>query len=57
MKSFYEVLNRQDGNSFPSRSIWRGKAPVRVEFFVWTAALVKFFTHDNLQKRTVVVIE
>jgi hypothetical protein len=36
VESFYEVLNRQDGPSFPWKSIWRVKAPARVAFFVWT---------------------
>jgi hypothetical protein len=57
VKSFYEVLIRQDGPSCPSKSIWRVKALSRVTFFVWTVALGKFFTHDNLRKRNVVVVE
>jgi hypothetical protein len=57
VKSFYEVLNKQDDPSFPWKSIWRVKAPARVAFFVWTAALGKILTHDNLRKRNVVVIE
>jgi hypothetical protein len=28
-----------------------------VLFFVWTAALGKIFTHDNLRRRNVVVVE
>jgi hypothetical protein len=51
------VLNRKYGPSFPWKSIWRVKAPARVTFFVWTAALGKILTHDNLRKRSVVVIE
>jgi len=56
VKSFYEVLNRKDGPSFPWKSIWRVKAPARVAFFVWTAAFGKILTHDNLRKRNVVVL-
>jgi hypothetical protein len=48
VKSYYEVLNRKDGPSFPWKSIWRVKAPAIVAFFVWTAALGKILTHDNL---------
>jgi hypothetical protein len=57
VKSFYEVLNKKDGPSFSWKSIWRVKAPAMVAFFVWTAVLGKILTHDNLQKRNVVVIE
>jgi len=33
------------------------KALAKVAFFVWTAAVGKILTHDNLRKRSVVVIE
>jgi hypothetical protein len=33
------------------------KAPKRVAFSVWTAALGKILTHDNLQRRGIVVVE
>ena len=33
------------------------KAPSRVAFFGWTAALGKILTHDNLRKRNIVVVE
>jgi hypothetical protein len=42
---------------FPWKNIWRVKAPTRVAFFVWSAALGKILTHDNLRKRNVIVIE
>jgi len=54
-KSFYEVLNRKDGPSFSWKSIWRVKLPAMVAFFVWTTALGKILTHDNLRKRNVVI--
>jgi hypothetical protein len=57
VKSYYEVLIRKNGPSFPWKSIWRVKAPTRVAFFVWSVALGKILTHDNLWKRNVVVIE
>jgi hypothetical protein len=41
----------------PWKSIWRVKAPTMVAFFVWSAALGKILTHDNLCKRNVIVIE
>jgi hypothetical protein len=48
VKSYYEVLIRKDSPSFPWKSIWRVNAPARVAFFVWTVALGKIMTHDNL---------
>jgi hypothetical protein len=57
VSSFYEVLIRRNGPYFPWKSIWRVKAPTRVAFFVWSAALGKSFTHDNLRKRNVIIIE
>jgi hypothetical protein len=60
VRSFYEELIRKDGPPFPSfpwKNIWRVKAPTRVAFFVWSAALGKILTHDNLRKRNVIVIE
>jgi hypothetical protein len=51
------VLNRKDDPLFPWKSIWRVKAPAMVAFFVWTIAFDKILTHDNLQKKSVVVIE
>jgi hypothetical protein len=55
VRSFYEELISKDGSSFPSfpwKNIWRVKA-----FFVWSAALGKILTHDNLHKSNVIVIE
>jgi len=57
VKSYYEVLNRKDDPSFPWKSIWCVKASAREAFFVWTAALGKISTHDNLRKMNFVVIE
>jgi len=57
VRSYYEALSRKDGPSFPWKNIWCAKAPTRVAFFVWSAALGKILTHDNLRKRNIVVIE
>jgi len=57
VKSYYEVLNRKDGPSFPQKSIWRVKASTRVAFFVWVVALGKILTHDNLRKMNFMVID
>jgi hypothetical protein len=35
----------------------QGMSPKRVAFFVWTAALGKILTHDNLRRCGIVVIE
>jgi hypothetical protein len=51
------VLIRKNGPSFLWKSIWPVKAPTMVAFFVWSAALGKILTYDNLRKRNVVVIE
>jgi hypothetical protein len=57
VRSYYEVLSRKEGHSFLWKNIWCAKAPTRVAFFVWSAALEKILTHDNLRKRNIVVIE
>jgi hypothetical protein len=36
--------------------VWRTKSPARAAFFVWSAALGKILTLDNLRKRQVVAI-
>jgi hypothetical protein len=50
------ALFRVEGRGFPWKSVWRTKSPPRVTFFVWSVALKKTFTLDNLRKRQVVVI-
>jgi hypothetical protein len=57
MKSFYKALASQEVSSFPWKSICLVKALSRVSFFVWTAALEKILTHDNLHRRNIVVVE
>ena len=37
--------------------IWKQKIPSRVVFFVWTAALGKCLTIDNLRKRKVCILD
>jgi hypothetical protein len=56
VRSFYRVLARNDARPFPWKSIWRTKAPVKVAFFAWSAALEKILTLDNLRQRHVIVI-
>jgi hypothetical protein len=47
VKSFYFILNSSVSFPFPWKSIWHTKAPPRVVFFVWSAALGKILTLDN----------
>jgi hypothetical protein len=56
VKSFYFILNSSISFHFPWKSIWRTKAPSRVAFFVWSAALGKILTLDNLRKKNMVLV-
>jgi hypothetical protein len=56
VKDFFRALSRAEGRGFPWKSVWRTKSPPRAAFFVWSAALGKILTLDNLRKRQVVVI-
>jgi hypothetical protein len=57
VKTFYKALACQEVVSFPWKGIWRVKTPKRVAFFVWTAALGKILTHNNLRRCHIVVVE
>jgi len=57
VKTFYKALVCHEAASFPWKGIWCVKAPKRVAFFVWTAALGKILTHANLRRRGIVVAE
>jgi hypothetical protein len=57
VKTFYKALVCHETVSFPWKGIWRVKALKRVSFFVWTVALGKILTHDNLRRRGIAVIE
>jgi hypothetical protein len=56
VKDFFRALSRVEGRDFPWKSLWRTKSPTRAAFFVWSVALRKILTLDNLRKRQVVVI-
>jgi hypothetical protein len=56
VKSFYTQLTFSGHGSFPWKSIWKAKVPPRVVFFVWTAALGKILTADNLRRRGMIVV-
>ena len=57
VSGFYQVFLNANVQSFPWRSIWKSKIPSRVAFIVWTAALGKFLTTDNFQKRHVWILD
>jgi hypothetical protein len=57
VKSFYQVLISPNGSPFSRKSIWRVKDPLQLVFFVWTVALGKILTLDNLRKRNAAVVE
>jgi hypothetical protein len=57
VKTLYKALASQEVVFFPWKSIWRVKSPKRVFFFVWTTALGKILTHDNLRRHHIVVVE
>uniref|UniRef100_A0A2N9IGC7 Reverse transcriptase zinc-binding domain-containing protein n=1 Tax=Fagus sylvatica TaxID=28930 RepID=A0A2N9IGC7_FAGSY len=40
VNSFYKLLQSGTDQSFPWRVVWKLKAPSKVSFFIWTAALV-----------------
>jgi hypothetical protein len=56
VKTFCRALACQEAVSFPWKGILRVKAPKWVAFFVWTAALEKILTHDNLRRHHIVVL-
>jgi hypothetical protein len=57
VRSFYKALACKGVVHFPWKSIWRTKAPLKVAFFAWAAALGKILTLDNLRKKRVIVID
>jgi hypothetical protein len=56
VSSFYNEIIAKDTCPFSWKSIWHIKAPPRVAFFVWLAALGKILTQDNLRKKNMVMI-
>ncbi len=57
VNSFYKLLQSGTDQSFPWRVVWKSKAPSKVSFFIWTAALGKVLTTDNLCKRLLFVLD
>ena len=57
VRSFYSALIQPSSSYFPWRSVWKAKVHSRVAFFLWTAALGKILTTDNLRKRRVTILD
>ena len=53
VSDYYRILVGNTFCGFPWKSIWKQKIPSKVAFFVWTAALGKCLTIDNLRKMKV----
>uniref|UniRef100_A0A2N9IN93 Reverse transcriptase zinc-binding domain-containing protein n=1 Tax=Fagus sylvatica TaxID=28930 RepID=A0A2N9IN93_FAGSY len=54
---YYRALLPSADRYVPWKSIWKTKAPPRVAFFVWAAALVHILATDNLRRRHVIVLD
>ena len=57
VSAYYHLLVGRSEQIFPWKSIWKQKIPSRVAFFVWTAALGKCLTIDNLRKRKICILD
>jgi hypothetical protein len=57
VRPFYQTLSTLSSSSFPCKTICKVKVPSRVNFFVWTTALGKLPTLDNLRKKKVIVAD
>jgi hypothetical protein len=58
VRSFFCMLSftRTYASSFPWRSIWKVKVPLRISFFVWIATLGKILTLDNLREISIILV-
>ena len=54
---YYTLVHPHPQGNFPWKRVWKAKAPSRVAFFVWTAALGKILTIDNLRKRQLIIMD
>ena len=52
VKSFcFTQFEALDGCDFPTKSIWKSKAPTKVCFFAWAATVGKILTDDMFKRR------
>ncbi len=56
VRSFYNALSPKDGVRFPWKCIWQPQVPPRVTFFIWTVALGKILTADNLRRQNIILV-
>jgi hypothetical protein len=57
VKTFYKVFISNFNSSFPWKSIWRAKSPLRLAFFTWTTSFEKILTLGNLHMCHILVID
>jgi hypothetical protein len=57
VRSYYLVLSSKEGVPFPWKCIWKPKVPPRVAFFIWTVALERILTADNLRRRNIILVD
>uniref|UniRef100_A0A2N9EVX7 Reverse transcriptase zinc-binding domain-containing protein n=1 Tax=Fagus sylvatica TaxID=28930 RepID=A0A2N9EVX7_FAGSY len=57
VKSFYNAMLPKTAALGPWKNIWKPKVPTRVAFFVWTTALDRILTTDNLRRRRVIIMD
>ena len=57
VRDYCNLLVGSNDYFFPWKSIWKQKIPYRVAFFVWTVALGKCLTIDNLRRRKVWILD
>ena len=56
VSAYYHLLVGHSKQFFAWKSIWKQKILSRVAFFVWTIALGKCLTIDNLRKRKLCIL-
>jgi hypothetical protein len=55
--AFFHELSSSGSSSFSWKSIWKVNVPLRMSFFVWTTAIGKILTLDNLRERQVIMVD
>jgi hypothetical protein len=57
VRSNYHVLSSKEGVLFPWKCVWKPRVPPRVTFFIWTVALGRILTADNLRQRNIILVD